>query len=95
MNASSCLAWLHGRKSRRGRIPPELAVGEDANTGCPPRFLSCFKISSSLGIRPPDFNPDLRHCLAAEGGGGAIEDLRAVGRLIQTIVVLGSLQKAC
>jgi hypothetical protein len=38
---------------REGRIPPELAVG-DANTSCPPRFLSCFKISSARhGFAPP------------------------------------------
>jgi hypothetical protein len=55
---------LHGRKSRGdgGTNPPEFAVG-DAYTGCSPRFLSFFKISSARhGFVPPDFNPGLRHC---------------------------------
>jgi hypothetical protein len=40
-----------------GLIPPEFAVG-DANTGCPPRFLSFFKISSARhGFVPPRFQP--------------------------------------
>jgi hypothetical protein len=39
----------------------------DAYTGCRPRFLSFFKISTARHgfVPPPDFNPHLRHCTAA------------------------------
>jgi hypothetical protein len=48
----------------RGDESPQNLQWGDANTGCPPRFLSFFKISSARhGFVPPqDFNPDLRHC---------------------------------
>jgi hypothetical protein len=41
-----------------GRIPQNLQWGDD-NTGCPPRFLSFFKISSARHtfVPPPRFQP--------------------------------------
>jgi hypothetical protein len=59
-----------------GTNPSQNLQWGDANTGCPPRFLSFFKISSARhGSVPPDFNLDLRHCVYRQNTPGTYTKL--------------------
>jgi hypothetical protein len=66
-SCDTCFARAHGRKSRGGgRIPPEFAVGGGTLIQViPPDFCNFSKFQAlAMDSSPPDFNPDLRHCLS-------------------------------
>jgi hypothetical protein len=66
--------------NHEGTNPPEFAVG-DANTGCPPRFLSYFKISSARhGFVPP---PQISTQIYATGDREGEEGMELGARVIQ------------
>jgi hypothetical protein len=70
---------LHMGVNHGGTNPPQNLQWGDANTGCPPRFLSYFKISSARhGFVPPPQISTQIYATASSSRGGPSQKLSQV-----------------